>query len=125
MMSSMVTPAGARRAVTSSPGASSAKPSTSNPQATFDTVAGANAVIDSIAAHILPVTTVNAELAEPRRAQAFCVFCSLRIERRGSSMVALANGRDQVLVEGALEVVGRIEAPIAARRRKCERRPPR
>ena len=35
---------GASRAVTSSPGASSAKPSTSNPQATFDTVAGAKAV---------------------------------------------------------------------------------
>src|SRR3954469_24747749 len=111
MMSSMVTPAGARRAVTSSPGASSAKPRTSNPQATFDTVAGANAVIESIAAHILPVTTVNAELAqaaEPRRSAVSTLIV------RGSSTVALANGRDQVLVEGALEVVGRIEAPVAA-----------
>ena len=47
MMSSM-RDAGRRRAraVTSSPGASSAKPSTSNPHATFDTVAGAKAVTD-------------------------------------------------------------------------------
>ena len=40
--------AGAKRAVTSSPGASSAKPSTSKPHATFDTVAGAKAVTTSI-----------------------------------------------------------------------------
>ena len=33
-------------AVTSSPGSSSAKPRTSNPQATFETVAGANAVTE-------------------------------------------------------------------------------
>jgi hypothetical protein len=43
-MASIVTPEGANRAVTSSPGASSAKPSTSKPHATFDTVAGAKAV---------------------------------------------------------------------------------
>ena len=40
----------AKRAVTSSPGASSAKPSTSKPHATFDTVAGAKAVTASISA---------------------------------------------------------------------------
>src|SRR5712672_1213957 len=38
------TPAGASRAVTSSPGRSSEKPSTSNPHATLLTVAGATAV---------------------------------------------------------------------------------
>ncbi len=47
-MSSIGTPADAKRAVTSSPGASSAKPSTSKPQPTFDTVAGAKAVTDVI-----------------------------------------------------------------------------
>ena len=49
-MSSMIaprTPLSANRAVTSSPGESSANPSTSNPHATFDTVAGANAVTES------------------------------------------------------------------------------
>jgi len=50
MMSSMITPDArlpANRAVTSSPGESSANPSTSKPQATFETVAGANAVTES------------------------------------------------------------------------------
>ena len=48
-MPSMHTPSAPGRAVTSSPGASSAKPSTSNPHATLDTVAGANAVTGSTA----------------------------------------------------------------------------
>ena len=51
MMSSIVTcvaDAPLKRAVTSSPGASSANPSTSNPHATFDTVAGAKAVTESM-----------------------------------------------------------------------------
>src|SRR5439155_23369453 len=47
-----------KRAVTSSPGASSAKPSTSNPHATFDTVAGAKAVTEFIKAIILLVTKI-------------------------------------------------------------------
>ena len=42
------TPDAAGRAVTSSPGEASAKPSTSKPHATFDTVAGANAVTESM-----------------------------------------------------------------------------
>ena len=47
-MSSMRTPPGARRTVTSSPGEASANPSTSKPHATFETVAGANAVTGSM-----------------------------------------------------------------------------
>ena len=43
----------ANAAVTSSPGSWSANPNTSNPHATFDTVAGANAVTDSMDAPIL------------------------------------------------------------------------
>ena len=53
-MPSMLTPTGTTRAVTSSPGDASAKPSTSNPQATFDTVAGANAVTSVMGSLILP-----------------------------------------------------------------------
>jgi hypothetical protein len=45
-MSAIRTPAGAQLAVTWSPGSCSAKPRTSKPHATFDTVAGANAVTD-------------------------------------------------------------------------------
>src|SRR5438046_4373479 len=53
----MRTAPGAKRAVTSSPGRLSAKPRTSNPHATFDTVAGAKAVTDSIPALILTCRT--------------------------------------------------------------------
>src|SRR5262245_7893359 len=81
-MSSIRTPDGASLTVTSSPGASSGNPSTSNPQATFETVAGANAV------------TI----------------------RSGSVMSGTAaDGRQQILVEGAVEIVHRIEPPVGAR----------
>jgi hypothetical protein len=53
-MSSMVTPDAVARAVTSSPGEASAKPSTSKPQATFDTVAGAKAVTASMGPRFYP-----------------------------------------------------------------------
>src|SRR5204863_711595 len=66
-------------AVTSSPGASSAKPSTSKPHPTLETVAGANAV----------------------------TLCATR--------VPLTDGRDEVVMKRALEIVPRIEAPVSAR----------
>src|SRR6476469_5563827 len=128
MMSSIVTPAGASRAVTSSPGASSAKPSTSKPHATFDTVAGANAVTTaSIRALILPAVTTKTQKHQdaPGRSDRPCVSLWLRDFVVPLAMVPLANRRDQVLVEGALEVVGGIEAPVAARRRIVNRRRPR
>src|SRR5471030_1811252 len=112
-MSSIVTPDEASRAVTSSPGSCRAKPSTSNPHATFDTVAGANAVTASIAALILTATTLNAELAATL--SFLCVLCGLCVDRRGSAVIALANRRDQVLTERAVEIVRRVEAPVAPR----------
>ena len=64
VMSAMRTPPAARRAVTSSPGVSSAKPSTSNPHATLETVAGAKAVTDSIEVNILLRSNRRLRVAE-------------------------------------------------------------
>src|ERR1700750_295120 len=91
----MRTRPGPSRAVTSSPGSCNAKPRTSNPQATFDTVAGANAVTAASIATLILL-----------------------------AMVTFANRRDQILAEGAIEIVARIEAPVVARRRVVHRRRP-
>src|SRR6266852_1835332 len=69
----MRTAPGAKRAVTSSPGALSAKPRTSNPHATFDTVAGANAVTDSMAALILTARGESLAAFDGRCIPAGCV----------------------------------------------------
>src|SRR5436305_15122322 len=84
-----------QRAVTSSPGSSSAKPSTSKPDATLATVAGANAV----------ALTMRSPSAR--------------------HVIAAADRRDEVLAERALEIVLRVEAPVGARRRVVHVRRPR
>ena len=95
------------RTVTSSPGPSMAKPSASNPQPTFDTVAGANAVTDRMgdpyysgASADLPFVAQDLGPAWPPP---------------DLSAVAFADGRNQIFAERPVEVVRRGEAPVGAR----------
>src|SRR5262249_55471865 len=107
-MSSISTPDGSSRADTVSPGSSIGKPSTSNPQATFDTVAGANAVTTS--------SDMRGPI-EPRRSRrSQSVICVIVVVRNNlpSADVSSTNRGNEVLAEGAIEIVLRVEAPVAS-----------
>src|SRR6266849_2478419 len=99
VISSIRTPEGARRAVTSSPGVSKAKPRTSKPHATFDTVAGAKAVAEAISADTVHLLADLSVVVEDRR--------------------------NEVLAECAIEIVGRPESPVGTRGRVVHIRRPR
>src|SRR6516225_696026 len=102
LMASMRTPLPAGVTDTSSPGAPSANPRTSNPQATFETVAGANAVTDCIICRwsrfLLP------RFLQPR---------SLPVRFRAT--VSIPDGRDQVFVKCALEIESGLKPPVPPR----------
>src|SRR5690349_15361217 len=111
----MVTPPlGDKAAVTMSPGSCSANPSTSKPHATFDTVAGAKAVT-AFMERSYYFGRRTRPCVRPQRAELRPVGAPVQ-GALASPVIPLPDGRDQVVVKRALEIVVRREAPVGARR---------
>jgi hypothetical protein len=92
-MPSMRTPPSIQRAVTWSPGRSIAKPRTSKPHATLDTVAGAKAVALFMVGNILPVAVAEHEARGPTPVRP--ASDAVRAHHARSSNASTAHSNDQ------------------------------